>query len=230
MENTASARDDGFFTQPFTGAVSDPALVDEIIGWYIDVFNAVGPDEWNEHWTADEVRKKLFLDTAADAERSFVTTWRSQGRLAGLGIVVVAPVSRFAASDLPPGCQDGSVLSGVRRSLGWLVGPETPILFYREFGLRKEFRGGLAPILRLLGDSLEAGMGIGAEYACCWTSRKKRLYPILVGLDLHLAYAFGDEQDNVLVGDVFPHLLRKIRTSPDEAALHIRERIAAHRR
>lgn len=198
--NTPGHRQDGFFTQEFSQAVQDTDFVDELINWYIQVFNDRSSGEWAESWTPEQVRQKLIIDTAGQWYRSLITSWRHQGDLVGATIVFVERADRvLKRSDLPPGCQTDARLAEVNRHLDWLIGADPLVVQYRELGIVRQFRQGFAPVGKLIADSAAAAIARGARYGCWWTSRQSRLFPIVIGLDCRVAYDFQDDGGNVLM-------------------------------
>jgi hypothetical protein len=226
LDKTDDRRQDGICVTRMSEAVIDGGFVDEIIALYIAIFNSKGEGEWGEQWTSDQVRKKLFEDVAAELGRSLVTTWRVGGALVGFSIVFIDPVATAVAiRDLPPGLQDGNVLAAVNRNLQWITGPDAIILHFREMGIRKEGRGGLAPVTRLLTDPGDVAYAGGATHHCYWTSRRSRLYPIVAAHDFHVVFVFGDTADNVLMSGDLGDALRRLKLSTAQGGAILAERM-----
>ncbi|MEY4744272.1 MAG: hypothetical protein RL272_217 [Candidatus Parcubacteria bacterium] len=218
---------DGIKTLSLKEVAADPRLVDDVIGWYIAVFNAKGPGEWNEDWTPEQVRKKLFEDTAAEADRSFVALWRKDGVLAGVHIICLMPAAgAIIARDLPPGFQDEATVAAVTRQLEWIAGPSAVVAMFRELGIRQEFRKGIDPFLGMTRAILQVGLSAGATFGCFWTSRDSNIFPIMIGYGAEVLYDFGDEKKHVFIGDHFDHSYRRFCAPPASAVRMIAERCA----
>jgi len=217
----------GIQTLSLKEIAADPSLVEDVIGWYIAVFNATGPGEWGENWTPEQVRKKLFEDTAAEADRSFVAMWRKDGVLAGVDIICLMPVAdAVTPRDLPPGLQDAATLANVNRHLEWAAGPKATIAMFRELGIRPEHRKGLQPVIGMTQGVMAAGLAAGATYGCFWTSKTSNLYPIMVGYGVDVIYDFGDEKGHVFMGDHLDHSYRRFCAPAPLAGQMIAERSA----
>ena len=222
MDQASSFKENGFFTQQLSTAAADQSVADEVTDCYMRVFNATGEGEWQESWTKEATLQKLFLDPAADAPRSFLTSWRVNGELAGFGIAFVDDVDKAVAlRDLPPGLQTQERLDAIRRNLVWLGG-KGKLCNYRELGIRREFRSGLAPVLQLIHDPLEKSATLGAQFSCCWTSRQSRLFPIISSMDVRMIYDFQDPAGHVLMGEDVAHACRRFSLPPKEVAVMMR--------
>lgn len=219
----------GIVTLSLKEIAADASLADDVIGWYIAVFNATGPGEWNEHWTPEQVRQKLFTDTAGEADRSFVAMWRKDGVLAGADIICLMPVeTAVTPRDLPPGHQDETTLEAVNRHLLWAAGPGATVAMFRELGIRPEYRKGLEPVIGLTQGVMKAGLDAGATFGCFWTSKASNLFPIMIGYGVDVLYDFGDEKQHVFMGDHLGHSYRRFCASAALAGRMIAER-GAHR-
>jgi hypothetical protein len=218
LHDAASHREDGIFSQTLAEAAGDPLFIDEMVGWYIGVFNAAGPGEWNEHWTPEEVRRKPFLDAANDGGTSIVTSWRKDGILAGLAVVYVADADTAVTErDLPAGLREHRHLDAVVSRLRWFSG-STKVAHFRELGILKQHRSGLEPVIRLLVEPLSRAGSAGAEFSCCWTSKGSRLYPLIKGLDIREIHDFGDPDGHILMGDDIASVVRRLRM-PEQVIL-----------
>jgi hypothetical protein len=218
LKNAATHRDDGIFTQTLAEAASDPSFIDEMVAWYIGVFNAAGPGEWNEHWTPEEVRRKPFLDAANDGSASIVTSWRKDGVLAGLAVVYVGDADTAVTEcDLPTGLRERRHLEAVVERLRWFAGG-TQVAHFRELGILTAYRSGLGPVVRLLVDPLSRAGDAGAEFSCCWTSKGSRLYPLIKGLDVREIHDFCDPDGHILMGDDVASIVRRLRM-PEQVIL-----------
>lgn len=211
MHTANSFRDDGFFTQRLDEAAKDPLFIDEMVDWYIGVFNASGPGEWNEHWTPDEVRRKPFLNVADHGTTTFFATWRVNGVIAGLNCACLgAPRKVVSLTDLPPGLQAAEHLDPIAARLEWFAGHDATVSFYREMGIRKEYRSGLEPVLGLMANAMIAARAAGSTFGCFWTGKDSKFYPIVRGVDIRDIYEFGDPGRHVFCGDGLDDTLRRL--------------------
>lgn len=223
MENALSHRDDGFFTQTLAEALTDAAFIDELVDCFMAVFNASGEGEWQEAWTVESVRNLLINDAPQNAHRVFLATWREGGALAGFSLVEIGGFDEvLRLSDLPPNHRTVEHLEGVKRQIEWLAGPKPVIVNQREIGIRQEFRKGLEPIVRLLLDPMERGPE--DAYICNWTSRKAKLMPIILAMDVRVVYDFKDEAQHVFIGEDVKHLRRRLRSGASSVGLMMKER------
>ncbi len=197
---SVSPQEEGFCTQKLTAVLQDQRLVTEVAECFTAIFNQRGRGEPAEDWTAETARRKLFLVPAPDTDRSYLTTWRLNGRLAGLCLTIQERAKlAFRLNDLPPGSRSPEMLNLVLAKLVKAAGADSLLIQYREMGIRRECRCGLQPILSLImgpgGPPLEAG----AAYVAFYTSSRSRLYPIVVGLGLQPIHCFDDPADNRLM-------------------------------
>jgi len=200
LRTVRSPTAEGFCTQKLSAVLQDPDLTAEVARCFTAIFSDRGRGEPAEDWEVETVRRKLFLAPAPDAERSYLTTWRLGGVVAGLCLTYFDRVGRsFRLSDLPPGSRDQATLDIVLAKLVEAAGADSLLIQYREMGIRREFRRGLDPVLPLIMGPGEPPHRAGAEYVAFWTSSRSRLYPILVGLGLHPIHRFGDAAGNRLM-------------------------------
>ncbi|KPJ86107.1 hypothetical protein AMJ57_00455 [Parcubacteria bacterium SG8_24] len=215
-----------FEVHRLSDAAADPTVAAETIEAYIRIFNAAGADEWNESWTEAQVRRKLFEETAPEADRCCLTLWRFGGQVAGLSLALLCePLDSLTVRDLPPSFQGRQHLEGFRKHLSWIAGPKAKLVVYRELGIIPEYRGGLEPIIGLVIEPLSRARRAGANFGCFWTSRRSRLYPLMVGYGLRLIYDFHDPDDHVFMGDDLKNGWRRFRTAPAVARDLIAERL-----
>lgn len=226
MEIAPSHRDDGFHTQTLAEAAKDPQFLQEIVECYIAIFNADGEGEWREAWTPETAAKKLFDVPAEEAARSYLTSWRFIGQLAGFSLVNVdAAETVIPVRELPPSVQTEDHRREAAMHQAWLAGPGAKTCFFREIGIRPEFRIGLEPVVRLMHDPSAAASVDGASFVSFWTSRDSKLFPIVLGLDARAIYDFGDKVRNVLMGDDLACTLRRFRSPLPDMTRMIKERL-----
>lgn len=200
LRTSDSPHEDGFCTQKLTVVLKDSALVTEVAECFTAIFNDRGRGEPAEDWTDETARRKLFLAAAPDTDRSHLTTWRVQGRLAGLCLTYFDRTARsFRLNDLPPGCRSQEVLDLVLEKLAVAAGPDSLMIQYREMGIRRSCRRGLQPVLSLIMGPGVPPLRAGADYVAFYCSSRGRLYPIVVGLGLQPIHDFGDAADNRLM-------------------------------
>jgi hypothetical protein len=215
LRNAQNFSEDGFFTQTLAAAASDKAIVNELVAWYIKVFNDQGPGEWGESWTPDQVRHKLFWATQAEHHNATVTSWRTGGVLAGATFAVYGRSDQvLKVSDLPPAKQDPALLAEVLDHLDWLIGSEATVIHYRELGILREHRQGPAPVLKLFSDTADEAWRRGVDYGYWWTNKHGRLFPLVVGVGGQIAYDFHDERGNVLMLASCPQTVRRLHEPP----------------
>jgi hypothetical protein len=226
-EDFRPASPDGFATKLLSDALREPGFAVELVNWYLGVFNAKGTDEWGERWTPETAHRKLIGDTAGEHERTLVTTWRLNGRLVGACLVFVDQADRvLRLSDLPSGSQSPERLADCRRNLDWLIGLGPTVAQYREIGILKEFRRGWEPVMHLMLDPGSTSMDLwDAKYVLYWTSRKRRMYPIMCGLDNRIVYDFRDREANLLMGEYAAEMRRRLSLPAEHCRAMIAERL-----
>jgi len=218
---------DGFRTQIMSEALRESGFAEDLVSWYVAVFNSKGDGEWGERWTPESARRKLIDDTVGEHERTLVTTWRVGGKLVGACLVFVDRADRvLRLRDLPPGLQTPERLADCNRNLDWLISPRPLVAQYREIGILKEFRRGWEPVMRLMLDPGAASIDLwDAKYVLYWTSRKRRMYPIMCGLDNRIVYDFRDAEANVLMGEYTSEMRRRLSLPAEQCRAMIVERI-----
>lgn len=196
--------------------VADRALMDEIIACYIAIFNATGAQEWGEQWTPEAVQKKLFDDVAATQDRTYVTTLRTDGTLTGLSITVLGPASAtIVAAELPAGHQTEAEAEAVRQAIGRQVAAADPgVIYFRELGIRQEFRGGLKAVLGLILDAVPLFRAYDPQWAGCWTSRQSRVFSFLSAFQLQVVHDFQDAAGLVFIGNDFAATYERMTGHP----------------
>lgn len=210
-KDASDHRADGYLTQRMSEAIRCPDFVDDVIDWYIRVFNDQAEGEWAESWTPDQVRKKLFADTASQHDRSFIVSWRDGGVLAGATIIYVDTVDRLLGlADLPPNHQTPEQLADINRHLDWVFGPGVRVAQYRELGVVRQHRQGIGPVGQMIARSLVSAIQEGARYGVWWTSKSSRLFPIVSGLENRVGYDFNDSQGHVLMYGECDQVLRRL--------------------
>jgi len=225
-----SSREDGFFVQRLTDVLLDPAFMAEVADLYVAIFNAKGQGEWGESWTRASAIMKLFGQTADDADRCHLATWRVAGQLAGLCLTYAnRTMESIRPADLPPEARSSAVLDVVLAKLMLACGEDVLVLQYRELGIRREHRGGIEPIAALILLSGYPANDAGAGPAVFWTSSKSRLYPIVIGLGLEPLHRFGDPDDNVLLVGPSGVMRSRLELAPRRLAATIGLRLAWRR-
>jgi hypothetical protein len=200
MTIAASFNDEGFFTQTMAEMVKNPKDIDELVGAYLAVFNATGPGEWNESWTADCARRALVDGAAAWLDCTCVTTWRSGGTLAGFSIALWSPPACFDWEQLvPPSLRGRAAPDAVSRSVLAVAGSAPALVFFRDLGIRPECRTGLQPIRELLAGNFRAAIPAGATFGCFRTSMHCRLFPIMASAGISVVYTFNDPAGYVIM-------------------------------
>ncbi|MFN2222598.1 MAG: hypothetical protein ACK2UH_08610 [Candidatus Promineifilaceae bacterium] len=219
-------RQDGFFTERLSEALGDPLFADELVDWYMRVFNDQTEGEWAENWTPELARQKLLIDTAGQHDQTIINGWRDNGQLAGVMIGYLDRVDRVIhLTDLPPGFQTAKKLAELNSHLEWLMGTDALVVQYRELGIIRQHRQGTA-VFRIFADAAKAAVDAGVRYGCWWTSRNSRVYQIDVGLGCHLAYDFHDPQQIVLMYTEGDQFLRRVTQSPGRMRQMMAARVA----
>ena len=229
MGHSAGKWRNGICVRKLTDAASDEEFVAAFVDCYISVFNSDGDGEWNESWSREQVREKIFGVAPEVAEKTRVVTASLDAVLTGFSVVHVDVMDKaLGLQDLPPHLQTQELLTEVKRHLVWLAGEDPVVCNFKEVGIRKEHRQGPSAVMKLFSDAYASSLELGAEFACWWTSRNSRMYYLAMSLDGRLVYDCGDKEGHLMMGEEVKHALRRITTPGKELVRMLGERLKHH--
>lgn len=186
---------------------------------YAIVYGATGPGEWGETWSPEQVSGALQQDMESTIIKNpFIIAMQDKERIAGFAYGYEINVGEFGDNEIA-----FSVTNDAQRKSELVTAVHdffnnagiSSILYIKELGISKHDRGGFDKIYTFFKSVLQRGAENEKEALLFWTSRRKKLFPLVSALGAETIAEVGDEEDNVYMQADIKKCLQMFQQEPD---------------
>lgn len=178
----------------------DP-LIDRYGETYAAVYGAKGDKEWGEEWDPKDVAESLREDlfSREGINPLLVSLEDSEGRLTGFAFAYGMELDNFGEHEAAFSLQSDSekrdrVLGEIKEVLS--QDEISKIMYVKEMGVTVEARGGIEKLYLMYKAMLEEGKKQGASHMVFWTSKDKKLYPLVRAIGAKKLCEVKDDDNN----------------------------------